>query len=52
LLASYVGTKALDECDSANLEPIDFFNREMVDCFAALNERLPYCPKKQSKQSV
>jgi hypothetical protein len=46
LLASYVGTKTEDESDSANLVLIDFFNREVIDCFAALSQRGPNHPQK------
>jgi hypothetical protein len=48
LLASYIGTKAVDESDSANLVLIDFFSSSTFSSFAALNQRRPYCPKKQS----
>jgi hypothetical protein len=48
LLASYVGTKTVDESDSTDLDFIGLFARETFSSFAALIECRPYCPKKQS----
>jgi hypothetical protein len=37
LLASYVGIKAVDESDSANLVLIDFSGSSTLSSFAAIN---------------